>query len=109
RRRCRRWPDPMCNAPRARSTPWHLRGRVGTTIRSQWLLVCQGAHPARATAFAPIFTACRAQTRSLAEVWLHPAEARKHFGENGIDGYIHLLAGRPVSPTDPGGLGDQVR
>jgi len=30
RRRCRRCPDPRHNAPRARSTSWHLRDRVGT-------------------------------------------------------------------------------
>src|ERR1700751_2895300 len=31
---------------------------------------------------------------------LRPAEARKHLGENGVDRYVGLLAGRQVLHTD---------
>ena len=45
------------------------------------------------------FTACRVQT-THARGSLSAAEARKHFGENGVDGYVDLLAGREVLHTD---------
>src|SRR4029079_3091793 len=49
--------------------------------------------------FAPIFTACRVQTWSLAGVWLRPTEARKHFGETRINACVELLAVRQVLHT----------